>query len=142
MDVYAWLIVFIVCVVLEAATAGLATIWFAGGALVAFLLALLKVGLVWQFIAFIAVSILLLAFTRPLVQKYVNRRTEQTNVVDKIIGKSGMVIEEINNILGSGRIMVDGMPWTARSEEQDMVIPEGVEVTVVSLAGVKCIVRQ
>lgn len=142
MDVYAWLIVFVLCVVLEAATAGLATIWFAGGALVAFLLALLKVGLVWQFIAFIAVSILLLAFTRPLVQKFVNRRTEQTNVVDKIIGKCGMVTEEINNILGSGRIMVDGMPWTARSEEHNLVIPEGVEVTVVSLSGVKCIVRQ
>lgn len=140
-NVYVWLIIFVICVILEAMTAGLATIWFAGGALVALLLALLGVDLIWQVLAFVVISLLLLVFTRPLACKYINRRTAKTNVVDSIIGRSAVVTEEINNILATGKVTVDGMPWTARSEDGETVIPIGTEVTVVSLTGVKCIVK-
>ena len=141
MYVYAWLIIFVLAVIMEAATAGLTTIWFAGGAFVAFILALIGVDLGWQIAAFIAVSILLLIFTRPLVRKFINKRTVQTNVLDSVIGRSAVVSEEINNIQATGKITLDGMPWTARSEEEDTVIPAGTEVTVVKVVGVKCIVK-
>ena len=141
MYVYVWLIVFILSVLVEAATAGLASIWFAGGAFVAFLLALLHVGVVWQVVAFVVISLLLLAVTRPMARKYINRRAEKTNVVDSIIGRTAVVTEEINNLHASGKVAVDGMPWTARSADDEMVIPPGSEVRVEALMGVKCIVR-
>ena len=60
MYVYVWLVVFVLSVVAEIATAGLVSIWFAGGAVVAFILAVLEVQLVWQVVAFVAISLLLL----------------------------------------------------------------------------------
>ena len=142
MYIYVWLAVFVLSILVEAATAGLASIWFAGGAFVAFLLALLDVSPVWQVIAFVVISLLLLVFTRPLARKYINRKAEKTNVLDSIIGRTAIVTEEINNILATGTVTVDGMPWTARSAVAEEVIPVGTEVTVVSLTGVKCIVRR
>ena len=142
MYVYVWLIVFVLSILVEAATAGLASIWFAGGAFVAFLLALLKVDPVWQIVAFVVISLLLLVFTRPLARKYINKKAEKTNVLDSIIGRTAIVTEEINNILATGKVTVDGMPWTARSAVPEEIIPVGTEVTVVSLTGVKCIVRR
>lgn len=140
-SLYVWLGIFVLAVIVEVATAGLATIWFAGGAFVAFVLAILKVPLLWQVLAFVVISLLLLAFTRPMAVKYLNRKTEKTNVLDKIIGRSALVTEEINNILATGKVVVDGMPWTARSEEDERIIPVGTEVTVEQLMGVKCIVK-
>ena len=140
-SLYIWLGLFVLAVIVEAATAGLATIWFACGAFVAFVLAVLKVPIIWQVIAFVVISLLLLAFTRPMAKKYLNRRTEKTNVLDKIIGRTALVTEEINNILATGKITVDGMPWTARTEVPEQIIPAGTEVVIERLVGVKCIVR-
>ena len=68
----AWLILFIVFLVIEIATMGLTTIWFAGGALIAMLAAF--VGFEWpvQLIVFLLVSIGLLILTRPIALKYFN----------------------------------------------------------------------
>ena len=142
MYIYVWLAVFVLSLIVEAETAGLASIWFAGGALVAMVLAIIGVGPVWQVAAFVVISLLLLAFTRPLARKYINKRAEKTNVVDSIIGRTAVVTEEINNILATGKVVVDGMPWTARSAVTEEIIPVGTEVTVVSMTGVKCIVRR
>ena len=95
MYIYVWLAVFVLSILVEAATAGLASIWFAGGAFVAFLLALLDVSPVWQVVAFVVISLLLLVFTRPLARKYINRKAEKTNVLDSIIGRTAEVPEEI-----------------------------------------------
>ena len=74
MYIYVWLAVFVLSLIVEAATAGLASIWFAGGALVAMLLTFLGVAPVWQVVAFVVISLLLLALTRPLARKYINKR--------------------------------------------------------------------
>ena len=140
-SLYVWLGIFVLAVIIEVATAGLATIWFACGAFVAFILAVLKVDIVWQVVAFVVISLLLLAFTRPMAKKYLNRKTEKTNVLDKIIGRTALVTEEINNILATGKVTVDGMPWTARSTDPDGTIPAGKEVVIEQLMGVKLIVK-
>ena len=138
---YIWLILIAVFLLLEAGTAGLTTIWFAGGALIAYVVSLFGLGTVWQVMAFVVCSLLLLIFTRPLALKYVNSRTAKTNVVDRIIGRSAVVTEEVNNVLATGKVMVDGMPWTARAQTDGEIIPVGTAVVVESLQGVKCIVK-
>ena len=80
-----WLAAFVVLTGIEAVTMALTTIWFAGGALVAFLMALLGAGKYIQVGAFFLVSLILLIFTRPFALKYVNQRTVKTNV-EGIIG--------------------------------------------------------
>ena len=75
-----WLVVLVVCIVIEIATMGLTTIWFAGGALVAAILAMLSVPFSVQVVSFILVSFILLLFTRPIAVKYFNKDRARTNV--------------------------------------------------------------
>ena len=77
MEMYIWLGLMVLFLLVEAATAGLTTIWFAGGALIAFLAALLGGNLVIQVVVFVLVSLLLLVFTRPMVKKYLNSQNRQ-----------------------------------------------------------------
>ena len=67
-----WLVLLVVLVVIEIATLGLTTIWFAGGALVALIAAAFGAPLYFQVALFIAVSAVLLFFTRPLAVRYFN----------------------------------------------------------------------
>ncbi len=135
-----WLIAFMVLLVLEIATLGLTTIWFAGGALVAMLLALFQLPVWLQIVAFLAVSGLLLAFTRPLAMKYLNKSRVRTNV-DSLIGMDAIVEETIENLEGKGSIKLNGLTWTARSSKEGQVIQKGTVVTVLAVEGVKAIVK-
>lgn len=136
-----WLIAFVVLLGIEAATMALTTIWFAGGALVAFLLALFGINIQVQLALFVIVSFLLLFFTRPFALKYVNRNTVRTNM-DSLIGKSARVTVEINNAKEQGAAVLNGQEWTARALEENRIYPEGVMVKVKEIRGVKLIVSE
>ena len=137
MTPFYWLIALAVLLVIEIITLGLTTIWFAGGALVAFVLALFNVPLLVQITVFLVVSILLLLFTRPVVEKRLNESRVKTNV-NSMIGKEGRVTETIDNYNQKG--IVNGLEWTARSSRDDLIIPEGSKVVINEIKGVKVFV--
>lgn len=133
-----WLALMVLLLILEAATAGLTSIWFALGALAA-LIASLFGGALWlQLVWFLAVSVLTLWLTRPLALKYLNSRRVATNA-DRVIGAEAVVTEDIDNIAGSGAVHVDGHEWTARSGS-GANIAKGAVVRVERIEGVKLIV--
>jgi membrane protein implicated in regulation of membrane protease activity len=136
-----WLAVLFVCIVVEVGTLGLATIWFAGGALVAAILAMVNAPLWLQVIAFFLVSILLLIFTRPVAVRYFNKNRAKTNI-DSLMGKEAIVVSEIDNLQGIGRVQVDGKEWTARTIANGITIPVGTVVTVNKIDGVKLLVEE
>lgn len=136
-----WLIIFVALIAIEIATLGLTTIWFAAGALMATIAAAVGVPLYLQIVLFLGVSILLLFFTRPIAVKYFNKDRAKTNV-EGLIGKQAIVISEINNIQGIGQVTVDGLEWSARSEEDGHFIPIGKVAEVIEVKGVKLIVRE
>lgn len=136
-----WLAVLFVCIVIEIATMGLTTIWFAGGALVSVILAMCKAPLWAQVAAFFVVSIVLLIFTRPVAMRYFNKNREKTNI-DSVIGKEAIVISEIDNLQGIGRVQVDGKEWTARTPVNGVQIPVGAVVIVQKVDGVKLLVEE
>ena len=109
-----WLIALVVFLVIEAATLGLATIWFAGGALVALIAAMCGAGIVIQIVLFLVVSLVLLFFTRPFAVRFLNKDTLKTNV-DRVVGMEGVVTEEISNLAGTGKVSLGGNIWTART---------------------------
>ena len=139
--VYVWLVALAVFVVIEIATMGLTTIWFAGGALVALVLALLKVSFYVQLGAFLVISFVLLVCTRPLAVKFFNQERVKTNV-DSIIGKKAIVLAEINNLKEEGQVSVNGMEWSARTYEEGCIIPAGTVVEVREIQGVKLMVTE
>lgn len=137
--VYAWLIALIAFVIIEIATMGLTTIWFAGGALIALFLALTKISIYVQIGVFLVVSIALLVCTRPLAAKYFNQKTTKTNV-DSVIGKQAVVLSQIDNLKEEGQVMLNGMEWTARAYEDGHIIVAGAVVEVREVQGVKLLV--
>ncbi len=136
-----WLLILIIAIVIEIATMGLTTIWFAGGALVAFLLALLNMPLWLQIAAFLIVSVVLLYFTRPMAMKYFNKGVTQTNS-DALVGQQGIVVSDINNIEGLGRVLIQGKEWSARAANEEDKIKAGQVVTVRAIEGVKLLVEE
>lgn len=139
MSPYIWLGLAIVLLVIEILTVGLTTVWFAIGALLAMTLAFCGAGLAWQTTIFVVSSVVLLVFTRPLVQKYINGKHIKTNI-DAIVGMTGRVVEAINGIEGTGAVIVDGKTWSARTDNEMTVIPVDTIVTVREVSGVKLLV--
>ena len=135
-----WLIALVVFLVIEAATLGLATIWFAGGALVALIVAMCGAGLGIQVASFLVVSLVLLIFTRPFAVRFLSKDTLKTNV-DRVIGMEGVVTEEISNLAGTGKVSLGGNIWTARTENEGGTIPVDAVVAVLRVEGVKLIVK-
>ena len=140
MDSIVWLGVLILMILLELATMGLTTIWFAGGALAAFIAALCGASLLVELGLFLVVSFLLMFAFRPLAMRYVNSRTVKTNV-ESLAGKTARVTEEINNEMGQGTAVLNGQEWTARSAD-DTVLPAGSLVVVDAVSGVKLLVHK
>ncbi len=141
MDAIVWLGIVIVLIIIEIATLGLTTIWFAGGALAACIAALLQADLMIQVLLFLAVSVLLLLFTRPVAARYLNRNRTKTNV-EGLIGTQGVVLETVDNLKGQGMIRLNGLEWTARTEEDGEILARDTVVEVVRIDGVKAIVRK
>lgn len=136
-----WLILFVVLLVIELFTVGLTTIWFAIGSLAAFLADLLGAGLLLQIIIFLAVSCILLIFTRPWAARHVNRRRIKTNYESEI-GKIILITEKVDNLNQTGKSTVDGQEWTVRSQNDEDILEPGDKARVVDISGVKLIVEK
>lgn len=136
-----WLIASAVFLLVEILTLGLTSIWFAGGAIIAAIAALIGGPFVVQTLLFIVVTCLLFVLTRPIAQRYLNNKVQKTNT-DALIGQKAIVKETINNMESRGRVQLNGQDWTARSIEAGEIIPVGSEVKVRRIQGVKLIVER
>lgn len=136
-----WLGAFGLLLLIEILTLGLTTIWFAVGALAAFLLALVQVPLMIQIVVFIVVSVVMLVFTRPIMTKYLNKKTTKTNA-ESLVGRKARVLIPINNLKSEGQVMVNGMEWTARSTKDEVTFQKDEMVRIAGISGVKLIVEK
>lgn len=133
-----WLIAAIVLLVVEALTAGLATIWFAAGAFVALVFALFDTPLWLQVLVFFASSIVLLVSTRKIFVEKLKTGVEKTNV-DALIGQEGLVTMDIAPF-APGQVKVKGQIWTAVGSQSGEAIAEGTLVRISAIEGVKLVV--
>lgn len=135
-----WLCAAVLFGVVEAVTAGLVSVWFAVGSVGAFFAALGGLNVTVQLVIFAAVSAAALAVTRPLVARFGRERHVPTNL-DRVIGRSASVTEDIDNDASTGAVCVDGKTWTARSAGGE-VIPAGTKVEIQRMEGVKLFVKK
>ena len=135
-----WICAGIIFGVLEAVTVQLVSVWFVIGSCAALVSSLLGAKLYVQIIVFIVTSVLMLLITRPIVKKKLTVKVEPTNA-DRCIGLIATVIEDINNIDGTGLVKVDGKIWTARSLDSS-IIEKGTKVIIEKIDGVKLIVKK
>lgn len=136
-----WVVALVVFLIVEAVTAGLVSIWFVFGSLVALICAVLGAAVWLQIFWFVIVSVATLVLTRPLVKRYVDSRSVATNA-DRSIGRAAVVTERIDNLAATGAVKLDGVVWTARSTDDAVAIETGERVTVRAIEGVKLIVER
>ena len=126
-------------IVIEAASPQLVAIWFVLGAVAALISSFFGVEIWVQVVIGLAVTVITLVATRPLVKKIMLSKPEKTNA-DRYIGCEGVVTSVIDDISGTGRVTVMGTSWSAYSEE-GKTIPEGAKVIVEGIKGVKLAVK-
>ncbi|EOS65252.1 NfeD family protein [Oscillibacter sp. 1-3] len=135
-----WLCAAVLFGVVEGVTAGLVSVWFAVGSVGAFFAAMGGLSVTVQLVIFAAVSAAALAVTRPLVVRFGRERHVPTNL-DRVIGRTAQVSEDIDNDAATGAVYVDGKTWTARSAGGE-AIPAGSRVEIQRMEGVKLFVKK
>lgn len=126
--------------VLEAATTQLVSIWFVIGAAAGLISSLCDAPIYLQIVLFVAITVLALVITRPLVKKYIKPQIVPTNA-DSVIGKTAVVIEDIDNINAKGFVKIDGKIWSARSTDGSEIKKDSL-VLVEKISGVKLMVSK
>ncbi len=135
-----WVAVIIIAIIVELVTVGLVSIWFIFGGIVAAVAAALGAPIWLQVVLFLGVSLGSMVLTRPWAVKYLNSKRVKTNV-DAVIGSEVKVVETIDNNNGTGRAILNGLEWTARSRDPEIRIEAGQMVKVLEVQGVKLIVE-
>lgn len=140
MWLYVWLGVVALSVIVEFVTFDLVSVWFIGGGLVAMILSACQVQLVWQLVAFIGVSIILLITCRKPLTKMLNKNKSATNA-NSLIGKDTILLTPISfdNV---GSVKVNGVVWTAIAENEMTQIEQGAIVSITAIQGNKLIVKE
>jgi membrane protein implicated in regulation of membrane protease activity len=137
-----WLIAAVIFAVGEIATLGFFLAPFAGGALLAAIVAAVGAGDLAAWAVFLVVSIALLAGLRPLALSHRRMPARLRTGTAALVGRSAMVVERIANDEGTGCVKLEGETWTARAYDRDEVFEPGARVNVVEIRGATALVTE
>lgn len=137
-----WLIAAVIFGVGEIATLSFFLAPFAGGALVAAIVAAAGGGPIVSWAVFLVVSVTMLAALRPLARSHRRQPPQLRTGTAALVGRTGMVLERIANDEGVGCVRIDGEVWTARSYDDDEIIEAGKRVQVVEIRGATALVTE
>ena len=135
-----WLIAAVIFAIGEMATTSFFLAPFAGGALVATLLAAAGAGAVIEWAAFLVVSILLLAALRPIAREHQRTKSRIKTGTAALVGQTATVVERIANAEGVGCVRLDGEIWTARAFVEEETFEPGQRVQVLEIRGATALV--
>jgi len=136
---WVWVAALVLFTLAEAATGAIVSLWFMGGSLVAFLLAMFGLPIWLQILCFVVVSLVLLLLLRPYLRKIVEDRKVPTNA-DSLVGKVILVTEDIDNLHNKGVVRVQGVDWAAFSTDGKPIAKE-TPVRILSVHGTRLCVE-
>lgn len=136
---FIWIGFAIVMAVCEAATTQLVSVWFVLGAVCAAISTIFTPSIFIQLIVFLVVSAVSLAITRPLIKKFKKSAKAVSTNADRVIGKTGVVIVPIDDMLSVGQVKVLGETWSAISDNAPL--KKDTKIKVLSIEGVKLVVE-
>lgn len=136
-----WLIISGICFIFEMATVGFFIFWFGIGAILSMFVSMVcPENIFLQSVVFIVSSVILLFLTKPLVDKFTKKDKKLETNAFSIIGKKGIVIQDINSTYGIGQIKVSGEVWSAKTLN-NTIIEKGTEIEIIKIEGVKAVVK-
>ena len=134
-----WVVLAAALIIIEISTTQLVCIWFAVGALLAAFVAFVGAPLTIQLVVFLVFSVVAFWVGRPLLIEKIMPGKLESNT-ERMIGQTGVVLEEIGGVADAGRIEVSGLYWAAKSED-GTPISVGSRVLTLRLEGVTMIVK-
>jgi membrane protein implicated in regulation of membrane protease activity len=134
-----WMGLAAVFIVGEVFTQGFFLLWFGVGAFLSGILALLGVGPAWQWAVFVVVSGALFMVSRRFAERFSKKQPPGIGA-DRLIGKRGVVLAEIDNEANTGKVRIEKEEWRAESDGDEQ-IASGQRIEVVRLEGTHAIVR-
>ena len=138
--IWIWAALALIFFIAEIFTAGFFLVCFGIGAAAAALLAAFGVDAIWQLVAFIAVSVVALAFLRPLAKR-VSTQVANPGGIDRVMGKQAVVLEEIDPLAATGRVRIEREVWRADSIDGHRIAKDAV-VKVMAVSGTRVLVRE
>jgi len=131
---YWWLVIGVLLIIGEMFTLDFSLSCMGVAALAAALPAYMGAHFFAQAVCFVVVGLILFFAVRPLALKYLHRNDGKAKTgVDALIGRKGLVTEEINASKNTGRVQIDGDFWKAVSAGD---LPKGAEVIVEKIEGI------
>jgi membrane protein implicated in regulation of membrane protease activity len=136
---WGWFVFALVLFVLEIVTTGFVLAAFGVGAVAAGIVAVLGIGLQWQLAVFAAVSGVSVLLSRRFAERVTGPSPEKVGV-DRVLGKTAVVLEAIEPVSAAGRVRVEREQWRAQSAD-GQPIPTGTMVEVIGVEGTRLVVR-
>lgn len=136
---FIWIGFAVLMAVCEVFTSQLVSIWFVLGSVCAAITSIFTDSVPIQSAVFLVVSLIALVVTRPLVNKIRQKKGKTSTNADRLIGKIGIVISDIEDVQKVGQVKVEGEIWTAKS--QSAPIAKDSKIKVLAIEGVKLLVE-
>ncbi|NLL69134.1 MAG: NfeD family protein [Acholeplasmataceae bacterium] len=137
MAIVVWSIVIVGTIIIELAGPQVVSIWFTLGALVSLILAIFNVELWIQIVVFVGVSLVALAITKPLYDKFLKKEMAKKDV-NSLVGEQGRIVElEIEP--ERQYVEIKGANWEIINEEKFKL---GTKVQVIEVEGNKLKVEE
>jgi len=133
-----WLIVAAALGVAELMTTTFALGLIAVAAVVAAGASALGLGLPFQLLAFVVASGGGLGFVLPIARRHIRQPPLLKTGPAALVGRPAQVLEEVTG--HGGRVRIGGEVWSARSYDEDLVIPPGRTVDVLQIEGATALV--
>lgn len=134
-----WMALAAAFIIGEIFTPGFFLLWFGIGAIVASILAVLGLGMGWQWGAFLIIASVLFVISRRFAERFTKKQPSGIGA-DRFVGEKGMVLEEIDNIKNTGLVRIRNEDWRADSEREE-IISKGKIVEVVKVVGTHLVVK-
>lgn len=128
-----WIILFVVCLLLEIITTGFFLMSIGIGSAAAAVISYLNFDPITQMLVFVVVTIVCLIVSRPFAKKLTQGSPKKKATSDRLIGKEGTVLEPID-IENSGIVKIHGENWRAVADED---ISVGEKIIVQKIKGVR-----
>lgn len=125
--------------VCEAFTTQLVSIWFVLGSICAAVTTIFTPSIPVQSAVFLAVSLVALIITRPIVKKLRQKHEKINTNADRLIGQIGIVLSDISDINEVGQVKVSGEIWSAKTASAPIF--KDSKIKVLAIEGVKLIVE-
>lgn len=132
MTITIWMVLLIICLVLEFVRMNLYGACGAAGALGGLIAAAFGLAVYFQIPIAIIIAVGLVVAVRPIGLKYVNRMKKDSKMLN-LVGRDAIVVATINSMQGTGMITINGRSYAAKSHRPNAVIEKGTLVKVVAM---------